>query len=725
MRRYDCCTMRPSVSHLIASLLIAACPAFAQSTNAPELPTRLAGFTDYTATEAKWDKLFLATPSAKLAGEHLKTLTQAPHVASSPEDYKTAEYVAKKFREDGLETEIVPYRVVIALPQSVHFEATAPGGFHETGPAPEHVDGDTFEDDKRILPPYNASSASGDVTADVIYANYGRPEDFKHLVDDLHLDLHGKLLIVRYGQNFRGVKAYLAQKYGAAGVLIYSDPRDDGYMKGDAYPDGPWRPSSGVQRGSVGYIFEYPGDPTTPGIASVPNLPDSGRTPLALAGAEPKVLAMPMSYADASPILAHLQGPAVPQEWQGGLPFTYHVGPGPVRVHLVVEESHDLHTIWDVIGKIPGTDSDGEFVVAGNHRDAWVYGATDPNSGTASMLEAAHGLGELLKAGWKPKRTIYLGSWDAEEEGLIGSTEWGEQHAREMVNCVAYFNVDVSVTGPDFSASASGSLKQFVRDVTKEVPSPAGGSVYSEWVKTVAQGASRHGTGSAQKARQEAGGDVPVDNLGGGSDYAVFLQHLGVPSTDFGSGGPYGVYHSAFDNYQWFTKFADPDFKLLQQQAGVFGLEVLHMADADVLPYDYVAYAREIGEYLDTARAKAQKLGIPLDEAAARAALLKFSEAAGQAAAEEAHPPKNVAALNAQLRQAETDLLDPAGLPNRDWYKHILYAPGEFTGYDAVVLPATQEALDGHNAAVAQKGLQSLTNGLERATATLQRASKK
>ena len=605
-----------SLSVPVLAVLFSALPAAAQKSQPalpPAMPTSVTGFRDFTATEAHWDKIFLAAPSARLAGEHLKTLTEAPHPASSPEDYKTAEYVAKKFREAGLQTEIVPYKVVLAFPKTIHFDVSAPDGYHSSGPTPEHVEGDTFENDKRILPPYNSSSASGDVTAEVVYANYGRPEDFKHLVDDLHIDLRGKLIIVRYGQNFRGVKAFLAQKYGAAGVLIYSDPKDDGYAMGDAYPDGPWRPSTGVQRGSVAYIFEYPGDPTTPGIASVPDLPNASRTPLEKAPAQPRVLATAMSYADAMPILAHLQGPTVPHDWQGGLPFAYHVGPGPVKVHLTVEESYDLHTIWDVIGKIPGTDPDGQFVVAGNHRDAWVYGATDPNSGTASMLEAAHGLGELLKSGWKPKRTIYLGSWDAEEEGLIGSTEWGEQHAAEMDKCVAYFNLDVSVTGPDFSAAAVPSLKQFIRDVTEEAPGARGGSVYAQWARTAAEGASRHGTSSQKEHGRPGGGEVEVGDLGSGSDYSVFLQHLGVPSTDFGSGGPYGVYHSTFDDFQWFTKFADPDFTLLQQQARVFGLEVLHMADADVLPYDYAAYAAEIGEYLDAAQAKAGKLGIALD----------------------------------------------------------------------------------------------------------------
>jgi N-acetylated-alpha-linked acidic dipeptidase len=713
---------RPAV--LFLPLLLLPISAAAQTT-APAIPQQLPGFRDFAATQARWDRIFLAAPDAKLAGEHLKTLTIAPHPASSPEDYKTAEYVARKFREAGLETEIVPYKVVLSFPIKIHFDATAPGGFNETGPTPEHV-GDPSENDPRILPPFNSSSASGDITADLVYANYGRPEDFKYLTETLHIDLKGKLLLVRYGTNFRGVKAFLAQQYGAAGILIYSDPTDDGYILGDVWPKGPWRPDTGVQRGSVGFIFEYPGDPTTPGFASTPDLPDAKRIPLSQASAQPRVLATAISSHDAAPLLQRLQGPGVPRNWQGGLPFTYHVGPGPVRVHLTIQQSYDLHTIWDVIGKIPGTDANGEFVVAGNHRDAWVYGATDPSSGTAAMLESVHGLGALLKQGWKPRRTIYIGSWDAEEEGLIGSTEWAEQHAAEMDRCVAYFNVDVAVSGPDFSASAVPTLKQFMRDITKEVPTPQGNSLYSSWQHVSAEAAARrHGTLSAQRqANAEVENDVHVGDLGSGSDYSVFLQHLGVPSTDFGSGGPGGgVYHSTFDNFAWYTRFADPDFKLPQQQARVFGLEVLHMADADVLPYDDVLYAKEIGAYLESARLKASQQGIPLDWSAAATALQQFSSSARDTAKLQQHPQANPNTLNTALRKVETDLLDPEGLPHRPWYRHVIYAPGEYTGYDAVVLPHLNEALDKRDGAEAQQGLNRVAEALQRAAQTLSAVS--
>src|ERR1700678_2639470 len=429
-------------------------------------PSPVFGYKDFAA-ESKIEQQFLAVPDAKLAGQHLKTLTAEPHLASTPEDHKTAEYVAAKFRAAGLDTEIVPYRVLMNQPKVVRVEAFDPAGkLLMSGPTREHVDNDPYQDDPRVVMPFNGSSGSGDVTGEVVYANYGRLEDFDKLAEQ-HIDLHGKIVLVRYGGNFRGVKVYIAQQRGAAGVLIYSDPQDDGYYKGDPWPIGPWRPETGVQRGSVQFLFKYPGDPETPGVASTPDLPDSAR--IAPDGNQPNIISIPISYHDASPILQALQGPGVPQGWQGALPFRYHVGPGGVKVHLVSQQDYQRRVIWDVIGKVKGTEYPDDWVVAGNHRDAWVYGAVDPNSGTASMLESVHGIGELLKQGWRPKRTMVFCSWDAEEEGLIGSTEWVEQHAKNLEHTVAYFNVDVAVAGPDFSASAVPSLKQFVRELTREV----------------------------------------------------------------------------------------------------------------------------------------------------------------------------------------------------------------------------------------------------------------
>jgi len=459
---------------LIASLLFSAIAGVAQQNT-----TQVFGFRDFTAQQ-QWDQKFIHVPDPARAEQHLRILTAEPHVAGSPEDKKTAEYVAQKFKEAGLQTEIVEYKVWMNRPAEISIAVTAPANVKMNGPTREHVAGDPYQDDPRVLMPFNGSSPSGDVEADVVYANYGRPEDFKKL-EEMKIDVRGKIVIVRYGENFRGVKSFVAEEHGAAAVIIYSDPWDDGYYKGDPYPKGPFRPEQSVQRGSIQYMFKYPGDPTTPGIASLPSLPDSQRIAPAQATSMPKIPTTPISYGDASPILQNLGGPESPREWQGALPFTYHVGPGPVRVKLHIKQNYQYWPIWDVIGKVPGSKSPNQWVVAGNHRDAWVYGAVDPNSGTAAMLEAVHGIGELLRQGWKPDRTIVFGSWDAEEEGLIGSTEWGEEHERDLGNAVAYFNLDVAVTGPNFSAQAVPSLKGFVREVTKQVPSPKGGTVYDVW----------------------------------------------------------------------------------------------------------------------------------------------------------------------------------------------------------------------------------------------------
>ena len=678
----------------------------------------------------------MAVPDAKLAGEHLKTLTAEPHWASSPEDYKTAEYVAAKFKAAGLDTKIVPYSVLMNKPIKIEIEAfDAAGKKLMSGPTPEHVDplkdgGDPFQDDPRVTPAFNGSSPSGDVTGEVVYANFGTLADFKKLAE-MGVSVKDKIVIVRYGGNFRGVKVYIAQQYGAKGVLIYSDPADDGYVRGDAYPKGPYRPDSAVQRGSTQFLPIYPGDPETPGVASTMDLDPSKRIPQdKLQNNQPSIPANPLSYKDAQPILAALGGKESPREWQGGLPFTYHVGGAPgaekVTVHMHLEQETKLRTIWDVIGTIDGTDpaQKEDWVVAGNHRDAWVYGAVDPNSGTAAMLETVHGLGELLKQGWKPKRKIVIGSWDAEEEGLIGSTEWAEEHDGQLKNAVAYFNTDVGVAGPTFSAAAVPSLKQFVRDVTREVSSPDGGTVYDAWKKAESGGKGRRGQQAAVSIPDANTEDVHISDLGSGSDFTPFIQHLGVPSTDIGSEGPYGVYHSVFDNYNWFVKFADPTFVYEQQQARVFGLEILHMADTDVLPYDYKLYGKDIVGYVDGAQKKAEAAKLSLDFTAAKAAAGRFAAAGAAIHTKQAETPANPAGLNKALRDAEGALLDPEGLPKRGWYKHTIYAPGEFTGYAAVVIPGVTEAIDVPDAVRAQAQLGRLADALNRAAGILEGAAK-
>jgi N-acetylated-alpha-linked acidic dipeptidase len=693
----------------------------AQGVSSQTSPSQIFGFRDF-GKQYLVDQQFLAVPSPARAEQHLRILTALPHIAGSPEDKATADYVAKNFSVAGLETEIVKYSVWMNRPAEISLSVTAPANVKMNGPQPEHVDGDPMADNSRVVAPFNGSSPSGDAEAEIVYANYGRPEDFKKL-EDMKVDVKGKIVIVRYGDNFRGVKSFVAEEHGAAGVIIYSDPIDDGYFRGDTYPKGPWRPENGVQRGSVQYMFKYPGDPTTPGIASVTTLPESQRVPPEKAVDMPKIPTTPLSYADARPILENLAGPESPRDWQGALPFTYHVGPGPVKVKMHLKQDYRYWTIWNVIGKIPGTKYPDEWVVLGNHRDAWVYGAVDPNSGTAAMLETVHGLAELLKRGWKPDRTIVFGSWDAEEQGLIGSTEWGEEHEKDLAHAVAYFNLDVAVSGTNFGASAVPSLKGFVRDVTKVVPSPKGGMLYNVWKdEKMKQPDRRPDSGQNRGPNARVESDVPVGDLGSGSDYSVFIQHLGIPSTDMTSSGPYGVYHSAFDNFNWFKKFGDPTFVYEQEMARVFGIEALHMAGADVLPYDYELYGKEISAYIDNSRDKASRMlsGNAPDFSKALDAAKRFMNAGAKVLAIQKNPPQDGARLNQTLIAAERALLSPQGLPNRPWFRHVIYAPGQYTGYAAVVIPGVNESIDARNVQVVTEQLQVLTDALNRAAGVLE-----
>jgi N-acetylated-alpha-linked acidic dipeptidase len=690
------------------------------------------GFRDAKA-EAELERRFLAVPDPKLAEQHLRAMASAPHVASTEEDRATAEYVADRFRAAGLETSVVEYRVWMNLPAEISVDVVAPAGVRMHGPSRERVDGDPYQDDPRILPAFNADSPSAELEADVVYANYGRPEDIQKL-EQMGVEVRGKLLLVRYGQSYRGVKVLVAQEHGAAGVILYSDPADDGWARGDKYPTGPWRPSSAVQRGSVGYAFEFPGDPTTPGIGSSDLLSNERRITPDKSAAMPKIPCTPLSYGDAWPILENLGGPASPRDWQGALPFTYHVGPGPVRVRLRLKQDYAYRTIWDVIGRVRGIEMPDETVVAGNHRDAWVYGAADPGSGTAAMLEAAHGIGELLKGGWHPRRTIVMASWDAEESGLLGSTEWVEQNlgtSGTVGTVVAYFNTDIAVTGPNFGASAVPSLKQFVRDVAKAVPSPRGGTVYDTWREgnpsevgaPVVVGEVRHPVAAS-------GTEAPVGDLGAGSDFVPFLEHAGVPATDIGSTGPYGVYHSAFDDLAWFTKFGDPGFVYVQQMARVFGLEILRMSSADVLPFDYDEYGREIGQYATlTERNLQQKFGGKSpgvnDVRTAAARLERAGAALSRAQGDQAF---DAGRLNRAAVEAERAFLigsQGQGLPTRPWFRHAIYAPGRYTGYDVQVLPGVNDAVERGDLEQAREQLAAAAEAINHAAELLERTARK
>ena len=683
----------------------------------------ISGFRNPAAQLQLEDK-FLAIPSPQLAEKHLVTLCSTPHVAGSAEDRKTAEYVAGKFREAGLKTRIDSYKVWFNYPLEMRVEILTPQGPRLVGPHAEHVDGDPYQNDPHLMIPFLSGSPSGDVQGEVVYANYGRPEDYRKL-EAMGISTKDKIVLVRYGKIFRGVKAAQAQEHGASGMIIYSDPMDDGYFRGDVYPKGRYRPETAVQRGSVELMYRYPGDPTTPGVASISGLPEAKRVPLEQAKNLISIPAMPLSYADASPILKQLEGQVSPRDWQGALPFTYHLGPGQVKVRLLSRQDYDLRTIWNVIGTVPGTDEPGQWVIAGNHRDAWEFGASDPGSGTAAMLEAVHGIGELLKAGWRPRRTIVFASWDAEEQGLIGSTEFVEQFAPDLGETVAYFNIDIGVSGPTFGASGVPSLKNFLVEVTRAVPSAnkAGGTVFDGWKRSQATWRLHQPEGPENQSgtfRQtgKGDGDIQIGDLGSGSDYSAFLQHAGIPSTDIGSAGPNGVYHSVFDNLAWYRQLADPKFEYVQQMARIFGLQVLRMAQADVLPYDYVEYGNKVKTYLEAAKHKSgeqKSWNRQPDFTPALHAASRFA-AAGLAAKTAAEQPRNdVAALNRRLLTAERALLLPDGLPRRPWFRHSIYAPGESNGYDAVTLPGVSEAIGRGDLAETERQLKQLTQALERA----------
>ena len=693
------------VNILATAILIVACCGPSSAGRSHAATTSNTGVDTPSPEEAA----FLAVPNPATAEQNMKVLTAEPHVAGTPEDWKTAVFVAAKFREAGLDTTIVPYKVWLNYPAQVNVDIVSPARIARKGPTPEHVDGDEYQNDPRVFPAFNGYSPSGEVTADIVYANYGRPEDFK-LLHDHGIDVHGKIVLIRYGENFRGVKAYLAQEAGAAAVILYSDPVDDGYTKGDMYPKGPWRPDTGVQRGTVEFGFEHPGDPTTPGYAGTLDLPDSARVNPADNPDMPKIPVTPISAHDAQPMLQNLAGPECPRDWQGALPFTYHMGPGPVRVHLNLKQDYAYRTIWNVVGKIRGTEFPDELVIAGNHRDAWVYGAVDPISGTVAMLEAVRGMGELLKTGWRPKRTIVIASWDAEEQGLIGSTEWAEQNEIALGKAVAYFNTDTGAAGPNFRAAATPSLKSFLREISKIVPSPKGGMLYDQWRTWGRMGIVAAG-----------GSDVSVGNLGSGSDYTTFVDHLGIPSSDIRTSGNYGVYHSVFDNYEWYRKFGDPGFVYSQLIARVFGLEVLRMADAVVLPYDYENYGDEILHYVQSAEMRAKEVfgeGCP-DFAQLIHAARRFT-VAGRLIAETPYAEENAHSLNDTLLAAERDLLLPNGLPKRPWFKHSIYAPADLKGYAASVIPGVNEAIENGDLATATEQIGELTKALTRAAMRLE-----
>jgi N-acetylated-alpha-linked acidic dipeptidase len=734
-------TTRAIVAVIVSALLLSTLSSvivFSQGSSGAALD----GFTTEGAiNQRRLEERFRAVPATNSAREHLRRLTAEPHVAGTKEDYATAIYVRDQIRSYGIPAELKEYEVLLPYPKQ-------PGIVELITPRRERlalreaiIPEDPSSSHPKIIPLFNGYSPSGDVTAPLVYVNYGLPPDYEAL-KKLGVDVKGKIAIVRYGNSFRGVKAKVAEDNGAVGLIIYSDPADDGYGKGDVYPKGPWRPVSSAQRGSVQYIFQAPGDPLTPGKPSIPGVP---RLKMEEITGLPRIPVQPISYGDAKRLLEPLRGPVRPEGFQGGLPFPYHVGGTQhVKVHLKTQMDYKVRKIWNVIARIDGTDEKDRWVIMGNHRDAWTFGAVDPNSGSTAMLEAARGFGSLMKQGWKPRRTILMCSWDAEEYGLVGSTEWAEEYAEELKQkAVAYLNMDAAVSGSNFGASSVPSMWKLIRASTRDTHDPKSGkSVYQSW-----QDRARERDPEAELTDAETGSDVKIAEarigaLGSGSDYTPFLQHLGVPSIDMGFGGDYGVYHSAYDSFYWMSHFGDPTFAYHVAAAQLWGTVALRMANADGLQLDYRDYATQIRDYFNEnmKTARRRNLATTLDERAMTRAIENFAEEAdriekakrdtltdierSRTEANDRHvrAVAKLKRINDALMMVERALTDQRGLRGREWYTHQIYAPGTYTGYAAQPLPDFRQALDDRNISNAKEALERIVSAIDRATETLKKA---
>ena len=685
---------------------------------APRAQQQAAGIYGFTAaTEAaqrELERRFLALPSADRARDYHRYLTDQPHVAGSERNKHLAEWMRDRWQEYGLDTvEIIEHEVLLPFPVEMKLSM----GEWQARFTEDPVPGDP--DTEKPLLHYNAYSRNGTVEAPVVYAASGNPENYDWL-ESQGVDVRGKIVLVRYSvpYSYRGFKALTAEKRGAAAMLVYSDPAEDGAKKGPVYPDGPWGNESHIQSGGIPYDFMVPGDPLTPGWASVQG---AKRIPAEDAVSLPKIISAPLSARDARVILKAMTGPDAPAAWQGGLGISYKAGPTATPVKLTVQADNQVRPIQTVIGTIRGRERPDELVILGNHRDAWHYGGVDPSSGSASMMDLARSLGALTRAGVRPKRSIVFASWDAEEFTLTSSTEWGEQfEAMLRDKAVAYVNVDSSTSGSNFTAAAVPSLNQFIAQAAAVVTDPLTGVSLVE--------AKRRSAGRQQGSLPNAEGvDLVNNRLGSGSDYTVFLNFLGVPVIDMAFDGPYGVYHSQYDNHQWVAGIGDPGFRYHEAMTKLWGVMALRLANADGVPLDYRPYATRIGEFArevakrwtdrtantGTAAPDFERLHTAVD-ALGLAADRAFKE---QAAALEHGDRARLDAVNQRLMQAERALLDPAGIPGRPWYRHQIYAP-KYT-YAPELLPGVAEAVTAGNSDAVAEQIVKLIAALDRATRTL------
>ncbi len=693
----------------------------------------LSGYSDEAARlERDWEAKFQAIPNPDNLREYMKRLSARPHHLGSPYDKDNAEWILAKFKEWGLDAHTETFDVLFPTPKERQVELVGPTKFVAKLQEPTVSQDPTSNQHDEQLPTYNAYSTDGDVTAPLVYVNFGTPEDYEPL-ERLGVSVKGAIVIARYGSSWRGIKPKVAAEHGAVGCLIYSDPHEDGYTQGDVFPDGAYRPKDGAQRGSVMDMVLYPGDPLTPGVGATK---EAKRLAPTEAMTLTKIPVLPISYADAQPLLAALKGPMAPEGWRGALPISYHIGPGPAKVHLKVKANWDIKTIYNVIVKIPGSDYPDEWIIRGNHHDAWVNGAEDPVSAMVDEMEEARALGELLKQGWRPKRTIIYCAWDAEEPGLLGSTEWAEAHADDLrQHAVAYVNTDSNGRGY-LHASGSHTLEKFVNGIARDIQDPE--KKISAWRRSQLQSIrSAKSPEDRQEARERA--DLRIEALGSGSDYTVFLDHLGIASLNLSYGGEDGggIYHSIYDDFYWYTHFSDTDFAYGRALAQTVSSAVMRLADAQLLPFEFTDFAdtlrkytqdlkkvlktkqdeigernKEIEEGVFSATADPKKPFVPpaleavppsLNFAPLENALEVLTRSAERydKAVAKGHDNGGTALaraslqrVNAMLIQSERKLTSPEGLPGRPWFKHQIYAPGSYTGYDVKTIPGVREAIE-------------------------------
>lgn len=724
--------------------------------------TPLTGYAPRSSqVERDWEAKFNAIPDPANLREYMRRLSARPHHVGSPYDKDNAEWILARFKEWGLDAHIETFDVLFPTPKIRVLEMVEPTKFTAKLEEPALAIDPTSNQKSEQLPTYNAYSIDGDVTAPLVFVNYGLPDDYEKL-DRLGISVKGAIVIAKYYHSWRGVKPKVAAEHGAIGCLIYSEPQDDGYTRDDVFPQGPTRNPDGVQRGSVmDFASANPGDPLTPGFVASP---EHKRLSLQEAKSITKIPVLPISYGDAQPLLAALKGPMAPNEWRGTLPISYHVGPGPAKVHLKVVFNWDIKPVYDVIAKIPGSVAPDEWIIRGNHHDAWVNGAEDPISGQAPLLEEARALGILLKQGWKPRRTIIYTAWDGEEPMLLGSTEWGEAHADELrQHAAVYINTDGNGRGL-FFMGGSHSLENFVNGVARDIEDPE--TKLTVWQRRqLSDIAEAKSADERKELRQRP--DLRIDALGSGTDFTVFLDHLGIASLNLGFGGEdeEGIYHSIYDDFFWFTHFSDTDFAYQRTVTQTIGTAVMRMADAEVLPFDFVDFADTIQKYTkdleklvadkqEEIRERNQELddGVfkatfdpkhptvaPPKEAVpphlnfapmqnAAESLTRSAEHYRQALS---HKQANLSeiqmeslhALNQELIQSERKLTNDDGLPRRPWYKHLIYAPGVYSGYGVKTVPGVREGIEQKNYAEAEQEIVRAAKALQDESALIESAA--